>query len=261
MPEYPSLRSSKKPPLESLKMASRKRGIPDAVFFDALMFDLDGTLIDSSVDIAMAANHVREVLKLPLLSLEQVQSYIGDGVRTLLSRALQTKDESEIDRAVEIWRPFYQKHCLDHTKTYAGIDQMLQELGSTGIPLGVVSNKPVQFCNQIIEGLDLGKYFKSIVGGDSAVERKPHPAPLYLAAKELKVEGNRILMIGDSENDILSAQKAGFKSCGVLWGIGLEKGIRDAGPDYIIQMPSDVSRLIRTPYLNENKKESFRPKS
>jgi phosphoglycolate phosphatase len=221
-------------------------GNTNKIYFDAVFFDLDGTLVDSSTDIGLAANYVREQMNLPRLEIDLIKSYVGDGVRLLMSRALQSEDASLLDRAISIWEPFYKVNCLLNTVLYPGIEQVLEQLHSDRIPMAVVSNKPACFCEQILEGLKIEKYFGSVVGGDSAPNRKPHPEPMWLAAEQLKLTSKSILVVGDSSHDITAANKAGYKSCGVLWGIGLEKNIRAAGPDHVIQMPSDIPRLIRT---------------
>jgi phosphoglycolate phosphatase len=236
-----------KAPLESTRITGKKKkGASDKIYFEAVLFDLDGTLVDSASDIAAATNHVREQMGLPVFGVDKIKGFVGDGVRVLLSRALDTQDDAVINQALAIWEPHYREHCLDHTCLFPGIEQTLQELHADHVPLALVSNKMVSFCEQILEGLKIRQFFSSVIGGDSTPERKPHPGPMLLAAENLKVNSKIVLVVGDNPNDIIAGQKAGFKSCGVLWGIGLEKVIRDAGPDYVIHMPSDISRIIRT---------------
>jgi len=257
MSETPGKDPSKTPPasllmpprkataVERSRILGRRKIMGGKIYFDAILFDLDGTLIDSVADIALATNHVRQQMKMSPLNVKLIQSFVGDGTRMLLARALETENEELLDKAFSIWEPFYREHCLDNTCLYRGVEQVLGELGAERIPMGVVSNKMVSFCEQILEGLKIKKYFSTVVGGDSTKERKPHPEPMLFASRQLNVTAKSVLVVGDSANDVISAKEAGYKSCGILWGIGLEKDIRDAKPDYVIHMPSDIPRLIR----------------
>jgi phosphoglycolate phosphatase len=233
-------------PLESDRMTGKKKSRSDKIYFESILFDLDGTLIDSALDISLTANHVREKMGLPPLSLEKIKSFIGDGIRLLIARVLETEDPAILDKGLSIWKPYYTAHCLDNTVLFPGVEQVLAELHSDGVRMAVVSNKMVVFCEQILEGLRVKKYFSAIIGGDSTNERKPHPEPILFAARKLGITSKSVLVVGDNSHDIVAGHSAGYKSCGVLWGIGLEKSIRDATPDYVIHMPSDIPRLIRT---------------
>jgi len=212
--------------------------------FDAILFDLDGTLIDSVADIAGAVNHVRVEMGMPRLPLEVVRTYIGDGVHILMERALKTKDPAIIDKAIALWRPHYTAHCLDHTCLYPGVREMLIALTSSGMPLGVVSNKPVAPSETILAGLEIRKVFSAVVGGDSTPKRKPDPEPLQFALEQMNIISKRVLVVGDSPIDIEAARRAGCASCGVLWGIGQEKTIHAARPDYLARAPDEVSKIV-----------------
>ncbi|MBI5368229.1 MAG: HAD-IA family hydrolase [Planctomycetes bacterium] len=212
--------------------------------FAAVLFDLDGTLIDSRADIAAAVNHTLVALGRAELPLERVQSYIGDGVRVLMERAFADADAALIDRAIAVWRPWYLEHCLDGTRLYPGVRELLDAL--TGLPLGVVSNKPAAPSERILAGLGVRDRFGAVLGGDSAPTRKPDPGPLLLAAEQLGCGARRgaVLMVGDSRNDVEAARRAGFASCGVLWGIGSAAEVRAARPDYIAATAGEVAALV-----------------
>ncbi len=212
--------------------------------FDAVLFDLDGTLIDSVADIAASTNYVRGKMGMPHLPVEIIRSYIGDGLYALVGRALGTQELSAIEDALEIWQPHYEIHCLDRTCLYPGITEMLQSIISTGMPLGVVSNKPFTPSKRILDGLGIQKMFSVLVGGDTTSKRKPDPEPLWFAAKQMKISSNRVLVIGDSSNDILGAKNAGYQSCAVLWGIGCEEDIQLARPHYMIKKPEELSNVV-----------------
>jgi 2-phosphoglycolate phosphatase len=213
--------------------------------YEAVLFDLDGTLIDSREDISAAVNHVRETLGLPRLPVSIVQTYVGDGVRVLLERALATQDTKVLEQGLTILRPYYLDHCLDRTTLYPGIQGMLDALASIpGLRLGVVSNKPEGPSEKVLTGLGVRDRFAVVVGGDTTPARKPDPEPFRVAAEKAGVTGGRILVVGDSRNDIEGARRAGFASCGVLWGIGSPESVRDARPDHLAVSPEDVQRLV-----------------
>lgn len=210
--------------------------------FDGVFFDLDGTLIDSRADISASVNHVREARGLASLPVEVVQTYVGDGVRLLIERALGTRDVAAVDAAISDWRAHYVAHCLDRTDLYPGVREMLGALARAGMTFGVVSNKPLAPSEMILSGLKIRDLFKVVIGGDSTPARKPDPEPLLLAAERAGVHPGRVLMVGDSPNDIEGARRAGCASCGVLWGIGPEEAVRGARPDYLARTPDEVCR-------------------
>jgi phosphoglycolate phosphatase len=209
--------------------------------FDAVLFDLDGTLVDSREDLTAAVNHVRSLFGMTALTLPTVQAFVGDGVRLLMERALGTIDEEILTRGLGALRPYYLEHCLDRTRLYPGIAEVLNALsGCPGLRLGVVSNKPEAPSEKILVGLGVRDRFDVVVGGDTVPARKPDPAPFLLAAERIGVFGHRVLVVGDSPNDIEGARRAGFASCGVLWGFKSEEAIRGAGPDHVAAGPDDV---------------------
>jgi phosphoglycolate phosphatase len=206
-------------------------------------------LIDSALDIASSVNYVRSQFELPPLAVNIVESYIGDGVHALLSRALQTSESSTLETALAHWWTHYDAHCLDHTCLYPGIKESLECLRSLKVPLAVVTNKPAVLSEKILQGLGIRPLFQAVVGGDTTPRKKPHPEPVLHAISLMKLDSRQILVVGDSPNDIIAAQRAGLKSCGVLWGLGLEQTIRNARPNYLVQMPDDIQRIIRTHQL------------
>jgi len=228
-----------------LSIPAPSTGHPMALRYDAVFFDLDGTLIDSCDDIAASVNHVRREMGMPPLPVSTIRTYVGDGVRILLERALETDESAILERGLAILRPHYLSHCLDRTVMYDGIPAMLDRLGAApGLRLAVVSNKPETPSEKVLAGLGIRRYFAAVVGGDSAGARKPDPAPFRLAAERSGVAGGRILVVGDSPNDIEGARRAGFDSCGVLWGISPPDRVRAAAPDHVADAPGAVLALV-----------------
>lgn len=212
--------------------------------FDAVLFDLDGTLADSIGDLTASINHVRGKMGLPPVAVPVVQSYVGDGVRRLMQRALQTENQATIDEALAIHKPYYEAHCLDQTVLYPGIWPMLKGLAARRIPLGVVSNKVAAPSELILKGLRIRHFFMAVVGGDTTPHRKPDPRPLQAAVKRLPLPLTRILVVGDSPNDVLGAQRAGYTSCAVTWGFGAEDAILAAHPDHLIRKPEELLPIL-----------------
>ena len=209
--------------------------------FTPILFDLDGTLVDSGKDIAEACNRTLVRLGLDTLPEAEIISYVGDGIRRLMEKTLAGQPAGEIDAAVEDFRADYRDSCLVHTAPFPGIMDLLRDLEDH--PVAVVTNKPARFSKVIIDGLGMSEYVNGMVGGDEA-ELKPAPDPLLLACKRLGVEPASGLMVGDFENDIQAGRAAGMKTCGVLWGLDGGAGIKKTGADYICRTVAELRRVI-----------------
>jgi phosphoglycolate phosphatase len=184
----------------------------------ALVFDLDGTLIDSRRDITTAINRMREELGLPPIPLEAVVTMVGEGARLLVERALGPDFPSEqVDRALARYLEHYADVCLDETQAYPGIEEMLEELAGR-YPLALLSNKGEALSRKILEGLGLSRFFGEVLGGDSLPTRKPDPAGLRVLAERLGVPRERLLLVGDTWIDAETAHNAGCAFILVEWG-------------------------------------------
>lgn len=195
-----------------------------------LVFDLDGTLVDSRADLAQAVNQVLRTLALPALPLDVITGYIGAGARKLVQRALGPEHEHHLDEGLKRFMEFYGAHLLDHTRLYPGIAEVLGALLQRGIGLSVLSNKPEAMSRAILAGLDVVPLFTMILGGDSFAARKPDPEGLRQLCARLATPPERMLMVGDSVIDLDTARAAGIAFCGVAWGFGLadleRRGVR-----------------------------------
>lgn len=188
------------------------------VFPKALVFDLDGTLIDSRRDLTTAINRMREELGLPPLQLEQVVTMVGEGARKLVERALGPDFSwEEIDRALARFLVHYWDVCLETTHPYPGVPEMLAAL-ARHYPMALLSNKGEALSKKVLEGLGLAGHFRAILGGDSLPTRKPDPAGLRLLAKHLGVPVRRLLLVGDTWVDAETAKNAGCPFALVEWG-------------------------------------------
>jgi len=185
-----------------------------------LLFDLDGTLVDSLPDLATAINLLRADFTLTPLPLAQVRSFVGDGARALVERSLP---EGAFDQAkLTSFLDYYQQHLCELSSPYAGIPEMLEQLQSC--PLAVVTNKPVQMAKQLLKELKLSHYFSLVIGGDSYPCKKPHPTQLIEALNQLRAESHSSLMIGDHHTDLRAAKAAGMPACFCAWGYGNDGG-------------------------------------
>jgi len=209
----------------------------------ACLFDLDGTLIDSAGDLASSVNHVRSHFNMPALPVAIVESYVGDGLTMLLQRSLETKDPHRIAEAAALYAPHYEAHCLDQTRLYPGVKEMLEAAAKAKVSMAVVSNKPEIYCRKILAGLSVDAHFPVVLGGDTLPQRKPDPAPFHRACRDLGVSGPT-LVVGDSINDIEGARRAHYASCGVLWGLGEKELVRRARPDHLIQRPEELIPIL-----------------
>lgn len=212
--------------------------------FDAVFFDLDGTLVDSFDDIAASVNHALAACARPTQTPATIKSWVGEGIDALMRRALGREAPELIESAVAAWRQHYAAHALDRTRPYDGIVPALERLRGAGLRLGVVSNKLEHLTRVTLDGLRLAPFFDVLVGGDTAAKRKPDPEPLRYAASKLGLAGNRFLFVGDSSNDLLAARAAGWSSCAVTWGQCDEPTLRALAPDHLIRAPRELVRLV-----------------
>jgi phosphoglycolate phosphatase len=210
---------------------------------DLLIFDLDGTLIDSQRDLADSVNATRVWMGLAPLTLETISSYVGDGAPTLIRRAFPGAPQAGLDRALVHFLEYYRDHMLDATTLYPGVREALDRFHHAGVPMAVLTNKPVRFSVQLVDGLGLDMHFFRIYGGNSFAEKKPHPRGIDALVAESGAARERTVMVGDSAIDIRTARNAGVQACGVSWGFQPET-FRDAPPDFIIDHISELAARV-----------------
>lgn len=206
---------------------------------ELLIFDLDGTLIDSKRDLADAVNAMRLHLGEPPLADETVYSYVGNGAQVLVQRALPDRGAEEIARGLRYFLEYYRDHMLDATTLYPGVREALDELMETPVKMAVLTNKPVRFSERLIHGLGLDGHFFRIYGGNSFEEKKPHPIGIELLMQESGIGRDRTIMVGDSAVDVLTARNAQVQACGVSWGFQPET-FAEAPPDFVIDRMSEL---------------------
>jgi phosphoglycolate phosphatase len=197
-----------------------------------LIFDLDGTLIDSRLDLAHAVNATRAQAGRGPIPHEQIFSFVGNGAPVLIQRAMgPDATDEEVARALKFFLDYYGRHALDHTVLYPGVRESLDRLHRGGATLAILTNKPVVVSRRIIAGLDLAAHFFQIYGGNSFEYKKPHRIGIDTLRTESETPAGDTWMVGDSYVDVQTARNAGVASCGVTYGFQ---------PETFSEFPPDV---------------------
>jgi phosphoglycolate phosphatase len=211
----------------------------------ALIFDLDGTLVDSVPDLAAAVNAVLAEHGLEPLSEPEVAGMVGDGVIALVERALLARGGGvALGPAVERYVALYEANATTLTRPYPDVPEVLAELARAGVGLAVCTNKPEHATRAVLDGLGLARFFPVVLGGDSLTARKPDPAPLLAALDRLGAAAGESAMIGDHRNDVLAARAAGTRVIFARYGYGLAT-LRELAPDAMIGSFAELPRVLR----------------
>ncbi|HZR67333.1 MAG TPA: HAD-IA family hydrolase [Terriglobales bacterium] len=211
-----------------------------------VIFDLDGTLIDSRLDLIHSVNAMLRHFDRPELPGEIVASYVGDGAPMLVRRALgDPEDERFFKQALDFFLAYYREHKLDFTHVYAGVPEALEQIQANGAQrkLAVVSNKPVNPTRAIVEALGLGKFFVRVYGGNSFDTKKPDPLGVNTLLKETSTAPEHAMIVGDSSIDVLTGRNAGIATCGVTYGFAPHT-LCEAPPDVVIESPDELATLF-----------------
>ena len=227
---------------------TRRAFDPHSIKF--VIFDLDGTLIDSRLDLVHSVNAALRHIGRSALPDEVIASYVGDGASILIQRALggETVDEAVVRQGVQFFLSYYREHKLDHTTVYAGIREALSGIQNSfnGVRrrLAVLSNKPVVPSRAIVEALGLGPFFVQVYGGNSFVTKKPDPEGARKLLEEVNVRPEETVIVGDSHVDIETGRNAGLWTIGVNYGFAPHT-LSDAAPDLLIDTPTDLAEVFR----------------
>jgi phosphoglycolate phosphatase len=201
----------------------------------ALIFDLDGTLIDSKLDLALAINAMLDHMGHDQHVHETIFGFVGNGAETLVRKSLgQGATEEDVKRGLAYFLSYYRSHMLDNTVLYPGVVEALERFRQLGeYSMAVFTNKPVHFSRAIIDGLDLSRYFVSVYGGNSFEKKKPDPMGIEVLLSEMQASCDQAMMVGDSQVDMKTARNAGIFACGVTYGFDLD-GLRAHPPDILV---------------------------
>jgi phosphoglycolate phosphatase len=208
----------------------------------ALIFDLDGTLIDSKLDLVHSVNATLRELQRPELPEESISSYIGNGAPVLVAKALgQDINPDELERALKFFLSHYEAHKMDNTCAYPGVPEALAHLSA--MPMAVLTNKPVRISVRILEALGLAKYFRAIYGGNSFPTKKPDPLGANTILREFSARPHEALLIGDSEVDVQTARNSGMLSAVVNYGFGIHDRVAYPADLYLDRLMDLVPAL------------------
>jgi phosphoglycolate phosphatase len=210
--------------------------------FDFLIFDLDGTLIDSKEDIALSVNAVRKEYGFKCLQTSEIRSYLGSGVNALMDKSVPEKKGAAKLRVVERFEFYYKQHLTDTTVMFAGIKRMLEALKNK--KKAILSNKLEDFSLEIVKKLGISDYFVKICGGDTMGVKKPDPKPVLNLIKLTNSDISKTVMIGDSSNDFLAAKAAGIQSIAVVYGYSDIDQIRRYNPNFVVETPEDIINIV-----------------
>jgi phosphoglycolate phosphatase len=210
----------------------------------AVLFDLDGTLVDSLDDLTDAVNHMLTLFGRQQLQPAQVRELVGKGARNLVQRALATDSSDDIESGLAAFTEFNTLHIADKSSLYPGARQLLQQLAAGGIPMAIISNKPEGLSRLILQTLEIDRYFAVIAGGDSFAEMKPSPLPLLRVMDELNCNPTDAVMVGDSINDIQAGKQAAITTIGCSWGYGNSDELSEAG--FWADSCSDIFNILTT---------------
>jgi phosphoglycolate phosphatase len=219
-----------------------------------IIFDLDGTLIDSELDLAAGVNAMLRHYGRKELPIEVIGTYIGDGAPMLIRRALGDPAHSEfLQEALNYFLLYYREHKLDNTRLYEGIGEALQQAGKgDGVPrkLAVLTNKPVRVSRDILAGLGLADFFMQVYGGNSFETKKPDPLGANTLMREVGAAADETVMVGDSGVDVLTARNAGLWSVGVTYGFA-PLTLQQVPPDVLVDTPAELARALTVSEMAE----------
>jgi phosphoglycolate phosphatase len=229
-------------------MIRKNRAIP-AHELKLLIFDLDGTLVDSRLDLANSVNAMLRHYGKPELPQEVIASYIGNGAPMLVRRSLGDPDDEQfVQEALFYFMAYYREHKLDHTYVYDGIFEALDSIvasrnGLGDLRMAVLSNKPVNPSRGIVEALGLGKYFFQVYGGNSFHTKKPDPAGVQALLAEAEAQNHQTVIIGDSDVDVITAGNAGIYSVAVTYGLAPHT-LEDVTADVVVDHPRELADVL-----------------
>lgn len=219
-----------------------------------IAFDLDGTLLDSVPDLAIAADQTVQALGFASVTQAQVRDYVGNGADILIGRALSQSqnvspdlDTELLARARVLFDENYQQTGHSQSHLYPKVMTTLLQLKEAGIPMALVTNKPYRFVPELLAKHGLDELFVEVIGGDTFAEKKPHPMALQHLLDKYQLDAKQLLMVGDSKNDILTAKNVGCLSFGLTYGYNHGEPIAKSGPDYVSDCLSELLELVAVP--------------
>lgn len=213
----------------------------------AVIFDLDGTLVDSAPDLMLATNHVLSRLERRSITMDEVRSFVGHGAKALIARGCAATGEPIGEKTLDFYFAeflrFYEKNIAVNSAAFPGVINLLKRCAAGGLKMGVCTNKLEGLSLRLLQALDMEKYFGAIVGPDTINAAKPDPAPYLETVKRLGVPVMNSIMVGDSETDVLTARAAGVPVIGVTFGY-TQRPVAEFGPDHLVSHFDEVWNIL-----------------
>ncbi|MBF0368366.1 MAG: phosphoglycolate phosphatase [Magnetococcales bacterium] len=216
----------------------------------AALFDLDGTLVDTSPDLWGALNHVLEKRGYPLLQHHEVRHLVGNGARVLCARGFWGEEseppegDPDFEAAVQDFLAYYRDHLTDHSRPYPGVVETLTKLQKAGIAQAVVTNKPEDLSVRLLDELNLSRFFSTVIGGNTLPRRKPDPDPIFHALKQLNATPAQGVMVGDSDTDAKAAQAAQCPLILVTYGYNRGLPVAEMNPDLVVDRFDEINAFF-----------------
>jgi N-acetyl-D-muramate 6-phosphate phosphatase len=215
----------------------------------AVLFDLDGTLVDSAPDLAGAVNDLRARHGLPAIAYEHLRPMAGAGARGMVGAAFGVKPgEPNFDDLRDAFLDRYAQRLLERTQVFDAMQPVLLAIERAGLRWGIVTNKAMRFTEPIVIGLALNTRIAALVAGDTTAHAKPHPAPLLEAARQIGLQPGNCAYVGDDHRDVIAGQAAGMATLAAAWGyLGREQSVHDWGADHVLEQPNDLLNWLGLP--------------
>ena len=212
---------------------------------ELIIFDLDGTIVNSIFDISDGVNYVLTKMNRDNVSVSEVQGMIGSGVKKLIELALNDiSDEYILAESLDLFQEYYSQNLITKTRPYDGVIKTLEQLSN--FRKAIYSNKPQDLTDKVIEGLGLNSYFDMVQGADiSKYKTKPSPEGIHYILRELNIKPENAIIVGDSTHDILAGKRAGVRTCAVTYGYREKKILANESPDYLIHKLPELLSILK----------------
>ncbi len=212
--------------------------------YEAVIFDLDGTLIDTLKDLALSVNYALEQFEMPVHEIDDYRMMVGDGIVKLIERALPDDRMDMINEVMASQVEYYKEHLFDNTALYPGIENMLKELKASGVKLAVLSNKQQERTREMVRRFFSSDIFDYVAGANDDIPLKPEPTPALFVANQMSVEAEKVVFVGDTSIDMQTAVNATMLPVGVQWGFRDDKELYEHGCSIILNSPDELISLI-----------------
>lgn len=210
--------------------------------YRSVIFDLDGTLVDTLRDVSISINHALTIMGHAPISEEEARRVVGPGKEAFIAAVFRDVPDPDEKTFLNTFRDHYWDHCLDHTTLFPGLQEVIDS-GKSG-SLAVATNKPRRFTERILEGLGIRDRFDAVVGPDDVVHAKPHPEMIFKILESLGARPSETLFVGDTDKDMLAGRGAGVSLCGVRWGYGDRVAMENTRPDFLIDSAGELLELM-----------------